>query len=171
MTKLKLTYMYQHLPKYEMNIGDQEIQAAKFCTFLGKIKIESESQVNIYSWWIYFRFDWWSWRTFRNGQRHLWSDIWKRSSNPDQGMEKCEKTNRRKKGPINQNSCFCVYFGSTRKLKSNLNVTWFFRWQTIIPKTIIIFIIFIVDFIFIIPFYPFRNWRQSSLDLHILWSD
>ena len=41
MTKFKLAHLYQHLPKYEMNIGDQEIQAAKFCTFLGK----SESKI------------------------------------------------------------------------------------------------------------------------------
>ena len=36
-TKMKLIYLNQHLNSYEMNIGGQEIQTAKFCIQLGKL--------------------------------------------------------------------------------------------------------------------------------------
>ena len=35
-SKMKLIYLNQHLNSYEMNIGGQEIQTAKFCIQLGK---------------------------------------------------------------------------------------------------------------------------------------
>ena len=35
-TKMKLIYLNQHLNSYEMNIGGQKIQTAKFCIQLGK---------------------------------------------------------------------------------------------------------------------------------------
>ena len=44
-SKVKLRHFYRHLPAFEMNIGKEEIQAAKFCCLLGFLD-EAEEHIN-----------------------------------------------------------------------------------------------------------------------------
>ena len=53
-SKVKLRHFYRHLPAFEMHIGKEEIQAAKFCCLLD-FSDEAQEHINtarnIYKFW------------------------------------------------------------------------------------------------------------------------